>query len=72
MKRTQHARDITDRFKEMVEQDGDTLATKHYDELVLLIEAGIDTALVEKLEHVADTVEKMAINIRNDAESFSS
>ena len=72
MKRTKHAKEITERFREMVEQDGDSLASKHYDELVLLIEAGIDTALVEKLEYVADEVEKLAIKVRNDAELFSS
>ncbi|VAW90616.1 hypothetical protein MNBD_GAMMA21-57 [hydrothermal vent metagenome] len=71
MKRTKHAKDITDRFREMVEQDGNTLADKHYDELALLIEAGIDTALVEKLEKIADKVNKLAGNIRNDAELFS-
>ncbi len=71
MKRTQHAQNITERFREMVEQDGDTLPNKHYDELVLLIEAGIDTALVEKLEQVADKVESLAHNIRNDAEQFN-
>jgi len=71
MKRTQHAKEITNRFREMVEQDGDILPAKHYDELALLIEAGIDTALVEKLEKVADKVDKLAHNIRNDAELFN-
>ncbi len=71
MERTKHAKDIADRFREMVEQDGDSLPVKHYDELTLLIEAGIDTALVEKLEQVANQVEKLAHTIRSDAELFS-
>ena len=62
---------ISDRFREMVEQSGDNLADKHYQELALLIEAGIDTALVEKLEKVADQVDAMAHAIRHDAEQFS-
>lgn len=71
MKRTQHAREISDRFKDIVEQAGDSLPASHYEELTLLIEAGIDTALVEKLETVADSVEKLAHQIRNDAEKFT-
>jgi len=71
MKRTKHAQEITERFREMVEQAGDTLPEKHYEELILLIEAGIDTALVEKLEKVADKVDGMAHDIRSDAEIFS-
>ena len=71
MKRTKHAQEISDRFREMVEQSGDKLADKHYQELALLIEAGIDTALVEKLEKVADKVDAMAHAIRHDAEQFS-
>jgi len=71
MKRTKHAQEISDRFREMVEQSGDKLADKHYQELALLIEAGIDTALVETLEKVADQVDAMAHAIRNDAEQFN-
>ena len=71
MKRNKHAQEISERFKELVEQSGDKLSNEHFDELVLLIEAGIDTALVEKLEKVADKVEGLAHSIRNDAEMFS-
>ena len=71
MKRTKHAQEISDRFREMVEQSGDKLADKHYQELALLIEAGIDTALVEKLEEVANRVNSLADDVRSDAEKFS-
>ena len=70
MKRTKHAQEISSRFRELVELAGDSLPDSHYDELTLLIEAGIDTALVEKLEAVADNVEKLSVKIRTDAESF--
>ena len=70
MHRTKHAQQITDRFRELVEIAGDSLPANHYDELALLIEAGIDTALVEKLEKMADKLEKMAHGVRHDAEYF--
>ena len=71
MKRTKHARQISQRFRELVEQAGDNLSEAHYEELSLLIEAGIDTALVEKLEAVANKVDALSHMIRNDAELFS-
>ena len=71
MKRTKHAQDISDRFKEMVEEEGDSISTEHLKELTLLIEAGIDTALVESLESIANKVEGLAQEIRVDAERFS-
>jgi hypothetical protein len=70
MKHTSHAEEVAKRFRELVEDAGDTLADSHYSELALLIEASIDTALVEKLEKMADRMEKFAHEIRHDAEFF--
>ena len=70
MQKTQHAQKIASRFKEMVEQAGDSLPDAHYDELALLIEAGIDTALVERLEKMADKLSSLSHAVRNDAEFF--
>ncbi len=70
MHKTQHAEKITDRFRQLVNQAGDNLAPEHYAELTLLIEAGIDTALLEKLEKMADKLQKFAHEIRNDAEYY--
>ena len=70
MKKTEHAQKITDRFRELIEQAGHSLPNEHYDELSLLIEAGIDTALVERLEKMADRIQKLAHSVRNDAEFF--
>lgn len=70
MQKTQHAQKITDRFRELVNQAGDKLPDEHYDELSLLIEAGIDTALVERLEKMADKLQKLSHEVRNDAEFF--
>ena len=70
MHKTQHAREMADRFRELVETSGDSLSDEHYDELTLIIEAGIDTALVERLEKMADVLQKLSHDVRNDAEFF--
>ena len=70
MKRNKHARDIAKRFREMVEEAGDELPSHHYDELTLLIEAGIDTMLVETLEKTADKLDELSHSIRHNAEFF--
>jgi|GEM_PF-593896 len=70
MYRSKHAQEITLRFKQLVEQSGDSLPDEHYDELSLLIEAGIDTDLVDRLEKMADALNSLAHKIRNDAEFF--
>lgn len=70
MHRTKHAQQITDRFRELVENSGDSLPVNHYDELSLLIEAGIDTALVDYIEKMADRLEQMAGDVRKNAEFF--
>ena len=70
MKHTHHAEEITNRFRELVEDAGDNLSINHYSELSLLIEAGIDAALVDMLESMAVKVEKIAHDIRHDAEFF--
>jgi len=70
MHKTQHAQKITDRFRELVNQAGDSLPDEHYEELSLLIEAGINTALVERLEKMADKLQKLTHEVRNEAEYF--
>lgn len=70
MRRTEHARQMADRFKELVEVAGHSLPAEHYEELTMLIEAGLDTAMVEQLERIADELDKMSHNVRNNAEFF--
>ena len=72
MQRTEHAQEITDRFRELVTDAGDSLDSNHYDELSLLIEAGIDAALVDYIEMTANKLEKMAHEVRHSAEFFES
>jgi len=68
MHRTQHAQEITNRFRELVENAGDSLNADHLDELSLLIEAGIDSALIDYMEITANKLEKMAHDVRHSAE----
>jgi len=70
MKRTNHAQEIAQRFRSLVEESGDNLPSQHYSELALLIEAGIDTALFESLEKIADEMDKLSQKIRHNAEFF--
>lgn len=70
MHRTKHAQEITNRFRELVENAGDSLSVEHYDELSLLIEAGLDTALIDYMELAATRLETMAHEIRHSAEFF--
>ena len=70
MKRSRHAQEIANRFRELVEAAGDTLPEAHYGELALLIEAGIDTTLLEALEKMADRLDEMSHAVRHNAEFF--
>ncbi len=70
MHKTKHSVEVTNRFRDLVNDAGHSLAEEHYDELSLLIEAAIDTALVDKLEKIADKLSKMSQALRNDAEFF--
>lgn len=70
MHQNDHAQRMTDRFRELVEQSGDNLPVNHYDELRLIIEAGLDTALVETMEKIADKLVKMSQEIKHNATYF--
>ena len=71
MHQSDHAKAMADRFRELVEEAGDSLSADHYDELKLIIEAGIDTALVEVMEKIANQLTKMSHDIQNKAEFFN-
>lgn len=71
MHQSDHAQAMTDRFRELVEESGDSLSDYHYDELRLIIEAGLDTALVEVMEKISSQLSKMAHEIQNKAEFFN-
>ena len=67
-----HARSVVARFEQMLgEQLTREVGPDHLEELVLLIESAIDAAVLASSEQVADQLEKMAHEVRNQAERFS-
>ena len=62
---------MADRFRDLMEESGDSLSDHHYDELKLIIEAGLDTALVEVMGKIAGELSRMAHNIQNKADFFT-
>ncbi len=71
MHQSDHAQAMAERFRELVEDAGDSLPANHYDELKLIIEAGLDTALIEVMEKIAGELNKMSHDIQNKAEFFN-
>jgi len=71
MHQSDHAQAMAERFRELVEDAGDSLSANHYEELKLIIEAGLDTVLVEVMEKIAGQLNKMSHEIQNNAEFFN-
>ena len=71
MHQSDHAQAMADRFRELVEDAGDSLPVEHYDELKLIIEAGLDTVLVDVMEKIASQLTKLSHEIQNNAEFFN-
>lgn len=70
MHQNKHAEDMVNRFRELVESSGDSLPVNHYNELKLIIEAGLDTALLESMEKIAGRLNGLADDIKQNAEYF--
>jgi hypothetical protein len=70
MQQAKHAEQMANRFRELVEDAGDSLSANHYNELKLIIEAGLDTALLESLERVTERLTSLAHDIQHNAEFF--
>ena len=70
MQQVKHAEDMVDRFRELVEDAGDSLPVNHYNELKLIIEAGLDTALLEMMGKVAGSLRGLAEDIQHNADFF--
>ena len=70
MQQNKHAQQITNRFRDMVNDAGEELSEERYNELTLLIEAGIDTALMDSMEKTADKLLALSKSMRREAEYF--
>ena len=70
MQQAAHAEAMVKRFRELVEDAGDSLPVNHYNELRLIIEAGLDTALLEMMGKVAGSLRDLAEDIQHKADFF--
>jgi len=70
MHQVKHAEAMVDRFRELVENAGDSLPANHYNELKLIIEAGLDTALLEVMVKTAGRLNSLANDIQHNADFF--
>ncbi len=67
----EHARQVVERFRGMLSPSGrQHVGEAHFDELALLVEAAISSAVLEAMESVADRLEALAHEMRNQAEHF--
>lgn len=71
MLQVDHAQKMTQRFRELIEEAGDELPAHHYDQLHLIIEAGLDAALVEAMDKISEKLTQVAKDIQNDANFFA-
>jgi hypothetical protein len=71
MHQAEHALKMTERFRELVDEAGDELPAHHYDQLRLIIDAGLDTALLEAMEKISGKLARMSNDILNDARFFN-
>lgn len=70
MHQAKHAEAMVKRFRDLVEDAGNSLPVNHYNELQLIIEAGLDTALLDSMEKIAGSLNNLAEDIRHNAEFF--
>lgn len=64
-----HAQHVVDVFKEKLSDSGrQHVGDRHFDELALLVESAISTAVLEAMEHTADTLVAQAEKLRKEAE----
>ena len=64
-----HAERLVEAFKNKLSKSGrEHVGDKHFDELALMIESAISTAVLEETEHAADILQEAVDSIRKGAE----
>lgn len=64
-----HAERVVNAFKDKLSQSGrDHVGDKHFDELTLMVESAISTAVLEEIEHAVDRIHDVVESIRKGAE----
>ncbi|MCB1876273.1 MAG: hypothetical protein KDH88_09890 [Chromatiales bacterium] len=70
-RQAKHAKQVVEHFQAMIQDEGGPeLSEAHMDELTLMVESAISAALLEQMERFADQLERMAADVRKDAEHF--
>ncbi len=70
-KHLSHANQVVNAFKEKLSQSGrEHVGEKHFDELALMVESAIATAVLEEIEHAADKINSVVESIRKGAEQL--
>jgi hypothetical protein len=66
-----HAVEVSNAFFDLLEEDvKDRISESHRNELAMLIEAAISTAVFEAVEEAADEVAALSERLRHDAEHY--
>lgn len=66
-----HAEDVSKAFMDLLDQNVRTqISDEHRNELAMLVEAAISTAVFEQLERAADDVSGVAARLRQRAEYY--
>jgi hypothetical protein len=66
-----HAEQVTSSFLELLEDDVRArISEEHRNELSMLIEAAISTAVYDQLEHAADDIAALSERLRHYAEHY--
>jgi hypothetical protein len=66
-----HAQQVVERFKNMLSESGrQHVGQSHFDELSLLIESAISSAVFQELGEAADKIDELAHQLRSTTEHF--
>ena len=66
-----HAEEVTRAFLELLDENArNAISEDHRNELSMLIEAAISTAVFDQLEHASDEVAALSSKLRNYAEHY--
>lgn len=67
----EHAKQVVSRFRSVLDEAGvEAVGDGHFDELELMIESAISSAVLDQTESLADRLERMALDVRHNAETF--
>ena len=66
-----HAQQVVDSFKKLLSESGrQHVGVHHFEELELLVESAITSAVLEEMEGCADKIEQLAHDMRYKAEHY--